>query len=439
MNASLVALVDGNNFYCSCEAAFRPSLAGRPMVVLSNNDGCAISRSQEAKALGIKMSQPWHEIRHLEREAGLVSLSANFPLYGDMSDRMMGIIGSFAPRQSIYSIDECFLDLAGMPGDMVGLGRAIRARVLQDIGIATCVGIGSTKTRAKFANNVAKTVERKPGLYPSFLARVCNLESLPAEQLDTMFEATEVGEVWGIGRRISAQLEEGGIRNVKQLLRIDPSTIRQNFSVVLERTVRELGGTPCLDLEDAPGPKQQIMCSRSFGSQVERMDELIEAISEFASRAAEKLRRQESAAGAVLVFVTTSPFRKKDKQYSRTVTVPLVRPTFDTNHLVRAAVAGLRAIYKPGFRFAKAGVMLVELQPDGQHQGELDFGTAQEEGVDRGRLMKAVDAINGRFGRGSVLVASAGLAGDRRSWVTKQQRRTPQYTTRLEDIPLVRA
>lgn len=440
----MYALVDGNNFYVACERVFRPSLVGQPVVVLSNNDGCAISRSNEAKVLGVRMGQPWFQCRHLEQEQGLVALSANFTLYGDMSERMMSIAGSFAPRQEVYSIDESFLDFHGLRrGEQLsGIGYALRERVQQWTGLPTCVGFGPTKTLAKLANHIAKTAERKPGLYPAHLAQVCNLGGLAAEDRDELLARTEVGEVWGVGRRIGAQLTEAGIKTVLDLTRLDPAAVRRKFSVVLEKTVLELRGISCLDLDDMPPPKQQIMCSRSFGKPVLELDGLIEAVSEFGGRAAEKLRQQASLAGAVHVFIRTSPFRRDDRQYGGSVTVPLVRPTADTPALVSSALAGLRAIYKPGFRYAKAGVMLVELQPVGLEQGELDLEGSGEideaTSRDRAKLMTAVDAVNRRYGRGAIGMASAGLAGERRGFSMRQERRTPRYTTCWGEVPVVR-
>ncbi len=429
----MFALVDGNNFYVSCERVFRPRLEGIPVVVLSNNDGCAIARSNEAKALGIKMGQPWFEIRHMEAEHGLVALSANFTLYGDMSQRMMGIAAGLGPEQEVYSIDECFVSLHGVRGDLVQRSRQVRARVLQWIGIPTCIGLGATKTLAKLANHVAKTAERKPGSYPAELAQVCNLSALPPEQLQAVLASTDVGEVWGVGPRIGKALREGGVATVADLARLDPATVRARWSVVLERTVRELQGTPCLTLEDQPPPKQEIACTRSFGRAVTTLPPLLEAVSEFATRAAEKLRKQHSLAGQLLVFCRTSPFRPGPR-FARSVTVPLRRPTADTTLLVRAAVAGMQAIYQPGYQMAKAGVMLLELQPDTRQQAELDFAEG-DEGRDKTRLMQALDAINGRYGKGTVLTGSAGLAHERRQWVMKHERRTPRYTTCWRDIP----
>ncbi len=431
----MFALVDGNNFYVSCERVFRPSLVGRPVVVLSNNDGCAIARSNEAKALGVRMGHPWFQCRHLEAQ-GLVALSANFALYGDMSDRMMSLVAHHAPRQEIYSIDESFLDFTGIRGNRTAIGHALREQVLTWTGLPTCVGFGATKTLAKLANHVAKTAERKPGLYPPELAQVCDFGRLSDEQLDAVFAATEVGEVWGVGRRIGTALVESGVRTVLDLKHADPAALRRNFSVVLEKTVRELQGTSCVDLDDQPRQKQQIMVSRSFGQGVLRLEDLNEAVSTFAARAAEKLRLDASAAGAVLVFIRTSPFRASDAQYSGSVTVPMVQPTSDTGRIVRAACNGLRQIFRPGFRYAKAGVMLVDLGSEGQSQGELDLEPTE---IDRSRLMAVMDGVNQRFGRGSLSMASTGTIGPARQWGMRQERRTPDYTTSWRDIPIVRA
>ena len=305
----MFALVDGNNFYVSCERAFRPALKNRPVVVLSNNDGCAIARSNEAKALGIRMGQPWFECRQLAEDHGVVALSANFVLYGDMSDRMMSVAAELGPGQEIYSIDESFINMAGVPGNLTAKAQQMREKVLQWTGIPTGIGIGPTKTFAKLANHVAKSADRKPGSYPTELARVCNLATLPASDLDAVLQATAVGEVWGVGRRIAAQLNEGGVTTVLDLVRLDPATVRRRWSVVLERTVRELQGQQCISLEDQPAPKKEIAFTRSFGAAVTELADLVAAVTRFASGAAVKLRAQGSKAGQLQVFAHTSAFR----------------------------------------------------------------------------------------------------------------------------------
>lgn len=437
----MYALVDGNNFYVSCERVFRPSLNGRPVIVLSNNDGCAIARSNEAKALGIAMGAPWFKIRHMAESDGLVALSANFALYGDLSDRMMSLAAGLGHQQEIYSIDESFVDLSGIRGDLTERSRKVRARILQWVGIPCGIGIAPTKTLAKLANYIAKTAERKPGSYPACHAQVCNLGELNQAELHGLLAATEVGEVWGVGRRIGSQLQEAGIKTVLDLVKLDPGTVKRRWSVVLERTVRELQGTACIGFDDQPAAKQEIACTRSFGQPVTLLHDLQEAVTEFASRASEKLRKQASHTGQVLVFIRTSPFRKQDKQYSRSTVVPLRRPTDDSRAISQAALLGLASIYQPGYRYAKAGVMLLDLNDASVEQGELalEDDAALSREAEGPRLMQALDAVNQRYGRGSLLLASAGLAGDRRVWGMKQERKTPGYTTRWEDMPVVRA
>ena len=432
----MYALVDGNNFFVSCERVFRPSLIGRPVIVLSNNDGCAIARSNEARALGIKMGAPWFQIKQLAESDGLVALSANFALYGDLSDRMMSIAAGLGHRQEIYSIDESFVELSGIRGDLTERSRKVRERLLQWIGIPCCIGIGPTKTLAKLANFIAKTADRKPGSYPAQHAQVCNLGVLSQEELYALLAVTEVREVWGVGRRIGAQLQDAGIKTVLDLMKLDPMTVKRRWSVVLERTVRELQGTPCIDLDDQPSPKQQIACTRSFGQPVLELGDLQEAVTEFASRAAEKLRKQGSHACQVLVFIRTSPFHQQDKQYSRSIVVPLRRPTDDSRSIANAALLGLMRIYQPGYRYARAGVMLLSLQDAGVEQGELAL--AEDAGSALG-LMQVLDAVNRRYGSGAVLLASAGLAGGHRVWSMRQERKTPGYTTCWADMPVIRA
>lgn len=428
----MIALLDGNNFYASCERVFQPRLVGRPVVVLSNNDGCAIARSDEAKALGIKMGAPFFKIRHLEEEAGLVALSANFALYGDMSDRMMSLAAGLGHRQEVYSIDECFVDLEGISGDLTLRARKIRARINQWIGIPTCVGIGPTKTLAKLANHIAKSAERKPGSYPTHLAQVCHLGTMRDEERSTLLGATDVSEVWGVGSKLSAQLNQVGIHTALELSRADPVTIQRRWSIVLAKTVRELNGTPCLTLDDIPPDKQQIACTRSFGRPVTELDDLLEAISEFTARAAQKLRKQNSHAGQLMAFIRTSPFRKNDKQYSAYRTMPLPSPSSDSAHLTEVACAIVRHIYRPGHKYAKAGVMLMGLQSADTEQLSLPLGSEGPE--TRNRLMTALDSINSKWGRGTLHLASAGTAGKARTWEMKQEMKTPGYTTQWSQL-----
>lgn len=438
ISVMIIALVDVNNMYSSCERVFRPSLKGKPVVVLSNNDGCAVARSNEAKALGIKMGQPYFEFRHLEETAGLVALSANFTLYGDLSDRVMSVAAGLGPSMEIYSIDEAFVDLTGVKGDLTERARRVRERILQWVGLPTGIGIGCTKTLAKFANHVAKSADRKPGSYPPELARVANLLALPAAEVEELMRTTDLEEIWGVGPRISDQLRRDGLRTVLDVAQMEPAVARRRWSVVVERTVRELRGVPCIDLEDAPAAKKEIAVTRSFGRPVQDLPGLAQALTDFAGRAAAKLRRQAGRAGQVLVFVRTSPFRAQDRQYSRSTVVPLRRPTSDTSLITQAALHGLQAIFRPGFNFAKAGVMLLELQGADVVQGEFDFG---DDVKDRSCLMQALDRVNERYGRGTVALASGGDADTRRkgAWAMKQERRTPRYTTHWDEMAVARA
>ena len=441
---TVFALLDGNNFYASCERVFDPRLIGRPVIVLSNNDGCVIARSEEAKALGIRMGAPWFQIKHLEQHAGLIALSANFELYGDMSSRMMQLAETMGCGQEIYSIDECFLDMSGIR-DATELARAKQAEILQGIGIPTCIGIGPTKTLAKLANHIAKSADRKPGSYPVQLGKVCNLVEMTERQRNWLLKRTEVGEVWGVGRRIGQQLKAAGIATVLDLKKLDPATVKRSWSVVLERTVRELNGIACIDLEHAPAPKQQIACTRSFGQKVTELCELDQAVTEFASRAAHKLRGQHSQACAVLVFIRTSPFRLQDRKYARSITVPLRLPSSDTMRIVGASLTGLKQIFQPGFLYAKAGVILLDLQQASVMQQELDLGGHDIETDQRHqRLMQALDAVNDRFGKGTLRLGSTRVRSRRTAepqpdgWEMKQERRSPRYTTRWGEVLTVR-
>jgi DNA polymerase V len=437
----VLALVDVNNMYVSCERVFRPALNGKPVVVLSNNDGACIARSNEAKDLGVKMAQPWFEVKHLERSAGLIALSANFELYGDMSSRMMVLAARYAPRQEIYSIDECFLDFEGVPGNLAAIGRALRRQVLQWVGLPTSVGFGPTKTLAKLANHVAKTADRKPGTYPTRLAQVCDFGILGPEELDDVMRRTDVGDIWGVGRKTAPKLHDAGIRTVLDLKRADAATLGRQLGVVMQKTVRELQGTRCLEVDDDPPAQQQIMCSRSFGNPVTELPELIEVVSGFATRVGRRLREQQEACNAVHVFITTSPYRKMDPQHSPTATLPLPRPTADTRVLVNASVTALRGIYKPGYRYVKAGVMLVELLSSKQEPTSLELFDEPEHLQPDGRrnLMATLDALNERFGRDSVSIASSAKRSARSTHASRQERRSPRYTTRLDEVIVARA
>ncbi|MFV0284582.1 MAG: Y-family DNA polymerase [Castellaniella sp.] len=425
-----IALIDGNSFYCACERVLCPSLEGRPVIVLSNNDGCAIARTTEAKAMGIAMGAPWFKIRHL-RARGLVALSANFALYGDMSDRMMRVIGQFSPAQECYSIDECFLDLTGLPGTGRDIGTRIRQRVLRWVGIPTCVGIGATKTLAKLANHLAKSLPRLQG--------VCDLSGLGQAELMRAIRHVPIREVWGVGRRLSPDLEASGIRTAADLAQADPDTLRRRYSIVLARTARELCGEPAIGWADVPLPKQQIMSTRSFGLPVRELTELEQAISLFTSRAAEKLRRQHAQTAALQVFIRTSHFQTGPQRSDSTV-IPLDTPTDSTPRLLKAALRGLRSAFQPGFDYARAGVCLLDVRPaiPAQRQGVLfDDDPRADETARSGRAMAVVDALNQRFGSQTVQRASA-LPQPGARWQMRQAHRSPNYTTCWEAIAEVK-
>ena len=359
---------------------------------------------------------------------------------------MMAVEARYAPRQEVYSVDESFLDFTGVRDDLAATGRVMRAAILKETGLPTSVGFGATKTLAKLANHIGKTADRKPGSYPAHLAQVCDFGRLEQHELDALFAATEVGSVWGVGKRITEKLKAGGIHTVLDLVRADAVTLRSRFSVTLEKTLLELRGTSCMEVDDAPPPRQQILVSRSFGKAITHVDGIIEAVSEFTSRAAERLRGQGSVAGALGIFFTTSPFRQNDRQHSVNVMVPLMRPTADSAVLVSAATAAVRAQFRSGFNYAKAGAVLSDLHPVGQDQGELDLFPAIEDEVpaerNREKLMSAMDALNHRFGRDSVRLGSTAAVSsgaEIRVWATKQERRSPRFTTRWDEMPVVRA
>jgi len=422
---AVLALVDCNSFYAACEQAFRPDLLGRPVVVLSNNDGCVVARSKEAKALGIRMGEPWFQARQRLGEGGAVTaLSSNYALYADMSRRVMRLLARFAPCQEIYSIDECFLDLTGLPEDPGALGRRLRDTVRRWTGLPVCVGIGPTKTLAKLANRLAKQDAGWEG--------VCDLGACAAADRDRWLAATPVAAVWGIGPRLASRLEALGMRSALDLAGADPRRLQRTFSVVVERTALELRGVPCLALEDLPPDRQQIQCSRSFGAPVTAPRELAEAVTTFVSRAAEKLRAQRSEAGAVSVMIRTNLFAADAPQYSNSLVVGLPEPSADTRILARAALRGLRRLYRPGFRYAKAGILLLALTPAARHQADLFTPDRSDRGE---RLMATLDRINRRYGRETILLAGAGL---HRRWAMHQAYRSPRYTTRWDELPVAR-
>ena len=429
---SVFALVDCNNFYASCEKLFDPKLKDRPVVVLSNNDGCVVARSAEVKALGIPMGVPWFQIQAEARRYGIVAFSSNYALYADMSNRVVEVLSDFSPNLEVYSIDESFLDLSGMSmraESLAAYGVEIRQRVADWLGLAVCVGIAPTKTLAKLANHCAKK-----GLAGA--DGVCDFTTLNSGALSHLFVRIDVGEVWGVGRQIKARLAAMGIQTVRQLRDADAETIRARFSVVLERTVCELRGESCLDLQEVVPDKQQIMSSRSFGTLVYERADLEEAVASYIAKAAEKLRAQDSLAGGVQVYIRTNVFKPEVPQYQKGVTVPLSEATADTRVLTQWAIRILRRIYRPGFGYHKAGVMLLDLVPAAKRQLALFDSQGGAGDARSGKLMAVLDDINQRYGRQSLRLAAEGVE---RSWQMRRGNLSPGYTTSWDGLPVARA
>ncbi|MFZ2738869.1 MAG: Y-family DNA polymerase [Burkholderiaceae bacterium] len=421
------ALVDVNNFYVSCERVFQPRLENVPVVVLSNNDGCAVARSAEVKALGVKMGTPWFQLKALAKEHGILALSSNYTLYGDMSNRVATLLQAFSPEVEVYSIDESFLrieTLTHLYGGALAMGQLMRQRIRQWTGLPVCVGCGPSKTLAKLANHLAK----KHAVFNG----VCDLSTMPhAEQLQWMAQL-DVGEVWGVGRRSASRLQAMGITTVLDLHNAPPKEIRLQFGVVLERTCSELRGISCLALEELAPTKQQIMSSRSFGTPVTCLDELREAVATYVARAAEKLRAQGSVAAAVQVFVQTNRFKESDPQYSAGRVVALPDPSDDTLVLTRSALLGLQALFKPGYRYQKAGIMLTLIADRAARQETLFDNPAAR--LKSAQLMAALDAVNQTFGRGTL---RSGAGGTQQRWAMQSNNKSPRFTTRWDELPCV--
>ena len=419
----IFALVDCNNFYASCERVFNPRLEGKPIVVLSNNDGCVVARSNEAKALGIGMGVPEFQIRPLLRAHHVQVFSSNYTLYGDMSQRVMETLDPFSPDLEIYSIDEAFLSLSGFTArNLTEYGRIIRATVKRWTGLPVSVGIAETKTLAKIANRVAKRTPDTGG--------VCDMLACP--ERDALLGRIAVADVWGVGPNYARLLNQHGITTALQLRHADDLWIRKRMGIMGLRLVMELRGVSCLDLEQCPAPKQSLTCSRAFGTLISTLAEMEEAVSVYASRVAEKLRHERLAATVLTVCLTTNAF-KEGPQYSNALTLKLPVATDSTAELIRAAFQGIRAIYREGYNYKKAGVMLTGLVPANQTQADL-FDD-RERGRSK-RLMSALDSINDRWGADTLHYASSGI---NKPWKTQFHRRSPAYTTDWDALPVVNA
>ncbi|QMM94976.1 Y-family DNA polymerase [Citrobacter freundii] len=421
----MFALVDVNSFYASCETAFRPDLKGRPVVVLSNNDGCVIARNVEAKRAGVKMGDPYFKQKDLFRRYGVVCFSSNYELYADMSSRVMSTLEVMSPRCEIYSIDEAFCDLTGVRNCRVlqEFGQEIKDAVYQNTGLAVGVGIAQTKTLAKLANHAAKKWQRQTG-------GVVDLSNLGRQR--KLMAALPVDEVWGVGRRISKKLEAMGIKTVLDLADTDIRFIRKHFNVVLERTVRELRGEPCLELEEFAPVKQEIVCSRSFGQRITDYDAMRQAICSYASRAAEKLRGEHQYCRFISTFVKTSPFALNEPYYGNSASVKLLTPTQDSRDIIAAATRSLDAIWKEGHRYQKAGVMLGDFFSQGIAQLNLFDDNAPRRGSEK--LMEVLDHLNAKEGKGALYFAGQGI---QQQWAMKRDMLSPRYTTRFSDLLIV--
>ena len=417
------ALVDCNNFYASCEKLFRPDLKDTPVVVLSNNDGCVVARSREAKLLGIKMGVPVFQIKSEMLRHGILAFSSNYALYTDLSSRVMRTLEEMAPRVEVYSIDEAFLDLTGIESvlSLVEFGQQVRERIGHWIGITVCVGIAPTKTLAKLANHAAKKYPATQGV----------VDLTNPDRQRRLLALVPVDDVWGVGKRLSKRLNALGITTALDLANASPRAIRDQFSVVLERTVRELNGESCIELEEIPPTKKQIVCSRSFGVKVTQFELLREAVCEYATRATEKLRKEQQQAKVLTVFIRTSPFKDNEPQYSNSASGELLIPSSDTRDFIELANHLLKRIWKDGFRYAKAGVMLSDFYDPGMFQpGLFDDVSIRSNSQ---QLMSVLDTIN-QSGAGKVFFAGQGTKKD---WSMKREHLSPAYTTRWDQLPRV--
>ncbi len=407
----MLGLVDGNNFYASCERVFDPRLRGRPVIVLSNNDGCAIARSNEAKALGITMGQPLHEIPKDVRKQCIVR-SANFALYGDMSGRVATILRDLFPRVEVYSIDESFVSFDGIP-NIEDAALEARRRILQWTGIPCCVGIGSTKTLAKAGNKLAKS--SASGVVLATRDKLARLD---------------VGDVWGVGRKFCRRLGEEGILSALDLANAPVDHIRSRYGVVLGRTVTELNERPCDDLQEVEPQRQQLIVSRSFGREVQRKEDIAEALATFATRACEKLRQRALKANGVWVFMHTNPFKPNAPQYSPSCAVRLPTPTSDTRQVLEVVQSVLKSMYREGYAYKKGGIGLLDLVDSDVVQGDL---FAPQDHVRSNRTMDVMDTINRKFGRGTMGLGATGWRA-KPQWGMRQENLSPAYTTKWSGL-----
>ncbi|MCX4190403.1 Y-family DNA polymerase [Methylophaga sp. OBS3] len=415
-----IALIDVNNFYVSCERVFNPKLNGRPVVVLSNNDGCAVARSDEAKQIGIPMGAPWFKFKDLAQQHNVIALSSNYALYADMSNRVMRILNQFSPDQEIYSIDECFLDLTRFQHlNLTDYARQMRETIRQWTGLPVSVGIGSSKTLAKLANHCAKKHQ----------AGVSNFNELSNTSLDSLLATIPHSEVWGIGRKLAEKLNHSNnISTAFDLKHSQANNLRSQYSVVMAKTIRELNGVACLELDQMIPPRKQILSSRSFGIPVTEKQSLAESITLYISRAAVKLRKQQSLCSLVYVSIRSSPFQDHTRFYHGNLCVALNVATNDTRQLLKAALFALDKIYLPRVRYAKAGIILSEITSINQQQPSLFSEPHSRIDTD---LMMLLDDVNNRLGRDMLKIAREGFT---RPWKMKQDHKTQSYTTNWQEL-----
>ena len=417
-----IALIDCNSFYASCERIFNPKLLGKPIVVLSNNDGCIITRSAEAKALGIKMGEPYFKAKKIIEKNNVKVFSSNYSLYGDISQRVMEILLGFSPEVEIYSIDEAFLNFKGFKNhELLTYCKHIRQTIKQWVGIPVSIGVGSTKTLSKIANHLAKKEADYEG--------ICILKG--DEKIEEALNRIEIGDVWGIGRRLSKFLRNYEVRTAKQFAFLDRRWIRKNMGVVGEKIQLELRGISCLDLELLPSPKKSCCVSRSFSRPIEKIEELQESIANYGSRVAEKIREEGLIAQSMSIFVLTNHFNKKEKQYSSSIKLQLDYPTSDSKLIVKRAVEGIKRIYKEGYRYKKAGIILYELHNSSSVRGLLDYDKPRTDS-----LMRSLDKINYRYGSSTLRLAAEGI---RRSWHMRREKVSPCYTTSFDQLMIVKS
>lgn len=415
----MFALVDCNNFYASCERVFNPKLEGKPIIVLSNNDGCAIARSEEAKALGVQMGTPAFMIEDLITANNIQVFSSNYSLYGDLSDRVMTILTSFAPAIEFYSIDEAFLDLTDLINqDLETLGQLIRTTVKQHTGIPVTVGIAATKTLAKMANRFAKKQKKTTGIH--WLRG--------PKEVQEALEFTAVGDIWGIGGQRTKLLLRHGFKTAADLVKAPDDWVLKEMTVVGHRLLNELRGTPSIEWELETPPKKNICTSRSFGKLMTAKKDITQAVANYTASCAEKLRKQNSCAGKIHLFLQTNPHRKEDRQYFRSITIPLTVASNNTSELVKTARWALQKIFRPGFNYMKCGIILMDLVP----AAEVQSGIFDKQ--DRARdfqVMKTIDQVNRSLGQDAVRLA---VQGFEKRYKLRQAHLSPRYTTRIDEI-----